>query len=347
MPTHSEPIEKSKALSPAFVSVCFVFMLLGSLGVSWMHFQSYTPQDIPYVVTPMSPQAIKNFGGHPGIVNVGLIIENFHTFQMIENKFTFSGTLWFRFDPNLVSLETIDKIIIKNGKFIEKSPPHIRLVGELLFVRYAIQAEFQCHLDFKAFPDDDHALYIIFTHPGVSPNSLMFQSARPNLAVLDSMERQGWRELDKIVEAGYSSNNVQSAIIDIEFTNPVVAFIIFYRHNTMRNLLNILLPLLVMMGLVLLSFAVDREKFGKQRLEAPIQAIAASIAFRFVIDSMSPKVGYTMASDKFFFMFLFFYLIMFVVALNTHRLNVPLERAVVIAMSLAVVVGTTLIWTTG
>lgn len=346
MPQNTEPIEEPKSLSPAFASICFILMLAGSLGVSWMSFQSYTSKDIPYVVTPVSPQVIKNFGGHPGMANVGLIIENFHNFQMIENKFTFSGTLWFRFDPNLVSLETIDQVTIKNGKFIEKSPPNIRLIGELLFVRYAIQAEFQCHLDFKGFPDDDHAIYIVFTHQGVSPNSLIFQSARPNLVVLDSMERQGWIELDKTVEAGYSSNNVQSAIIDIEFANPVVAFIIYYRHNTMRNLLNILLPLLVMMGLVLLSFSIDREKFWKQRFEAPIQAIAASIAFRFVIDSMSPKVGYTMASDRFFFMFLFFYLIMFVVALNAQRLNIMMERIIVVTMSSAVVLGTILIWAT-
>jgi hypothetical protein len=337
----------NKALSSVFISVCFAIMIAGTLGVTWMHFQSYTSLETPYVVSPLSPEVIKSFGGHPGIVHVGLIIEKFHTFQIMENKFIFDGVLWFRFDPKLVSLETINNIRVKNGKFLDKSPPHVRLFNEDLFVRYAVQIEFQCDLHFGDFPDDDHKIYIILTHSGVSPNSLVFESTRPDLLILDDLEHQGWKEFNRDVAAGYSSSRIQSSVTDVEFSNPVVVFAIDYRHNTMRNFLNIIIPLLVMLGIILFSFAVDREKLWKYRLTACMQAIAASVAFRFVIDSMSPKVGYAMASDKFFFMFLSFYLIMFIVALNTQRTKVIWERLIILAITFAVVGGTIFIWSAG
>lgn len=336
--------EQPKALTPLYVTVCFSAMLGGSLYISWLQFQSYTPMETDYHVIPTSPDIIKSFGGHPGIVHLGLIIDNFREFKILENKFVISGTLWLSFDPTIISLETLSDITIVNGKFLEKSEPNVRLVGDQLFVRYAIQVEFQCNLNFRDYPDDDHRLYIIFTHPGVSPNSLVFDSGMPDLVVHEDMDKYGWSAFDKGVAPGFIVNHVQSEALSVEFAHPVVMFSIDYRHNSMRDFLGIVLPLLVMMGIILFSFALDREKQGTERIKITIQTIAAAIAFRFVIDLMAPKVGYLMSSDKFFFFFLFLFLLMFVICLNTQRLNLWLERLIVAGISIIVVIGIALIW---
>jgi hypothetical protein len=345
---HHTSTEEPKCLSPLFVATCFIMMIIGTIGISWMHFQAFTPmEETSHRVNPLSPALIKQFGGHPGIAHIGLIIENFREFNMMGNKFIFNGILWCRFDPTLVSLDTINNITISNGRFLEKSPPHTRLIGDLLFVRYEIQVEFQCNLNFDDFPLDDHKIYMIFSHPGVSPNSLIFESTRPDLVLLENLDKQGWLAFDHTTEVGYLSNTIQSSVIDLEFSHPTVIFSIDYRHNSMHDFLNIILPLLVMLGLVFFSYAIDREKYWKERLKAATEPIVGSIAFRFVIAMMSPKVGYTMASDKFFFMFLFMYLIMFLIALNTSKLTIMLERIIVISMTCAIILGTTLIWFTG
>src|SRR5437762_2096256 len=102
--THqTQQSQNPNALKPFFILVWFTIMVAGSLLASWFHFQSFTPHDITHSLTPLSPEIIQSFGGHPGIVHIGLIIEKFREFKIIENKFVFNGTLWFNFDPSLTS----------------------------------------------------------------------------------------------------------------------------------------------------------------------------------------------------------------------------------------------------
>ena len=63
-------------------------------------------------------------GTNPSRVKVGLYITDFADFDMIANKFTFSGILWFLFDPSTVSLKHFQNSLFKRVRYSMSGTKH-------------------------------------------------------------------------------------------------------------------------------------------------------------------------------------------------------------------------------
>lgn len=199
-------------------------------------------------------------------------------------------------------------------------------------------------MNFRDFPDDDHRLYLIFIHQAVSPGSLIFDSARPDFIVLDDKSSEGWTEFDRSVQVGYFETQLRASMVDISMKHPTAVFGIDYRRSSMRDWLSIILPLLTMLGITFCAFAMDREKFWKTRIEISLQSILGAVAFRFVMETMSPKVGYLMVSDKLFFLFLTVFTFLFLVSLVSPRLNTHYEKTILIFVQSIVATSCYIFW---
>jgi len=335
---------RSDSVSPRFVMLWFIFIVTSVIVMSIFRFQSFTTLDSSYGLKTLSTTFTRSLGGSSGSIQTGLIINRFHEFNVINNKFTFEGILWFKFDPSVISMETIDGIAFENGSIIERSAPYAQIIGDQIFVRYSIRASFQTRMNYGGFPADDHKLYLVLTHKGVSPAIFIFDAARQDFLIADNMDRQGWQEQDHTVQTGYIESRIESAAVNVSITNPAVAFGIDYRRDSMRDLMTILLPMLVMLAISLCSFSMSPRKFWSSRVSLSMQTVVGLVAFRFVMESISPRVGYFMISDYLFLLFLCIYILIFLANLAVQQLEVWQEKVLIILISLTVIATCALLW---
>jgi hypothetical protein len=335
---------RSDVVSAQFVMFWFTLIVTSAMILSFFRFQSFTTLDESYGLKTLSTTFLRGLGGTSGTVQTGLVIDTFHEFNVVNNKFIFEGILWFKFDPSIISMTTIEGISFENGSIIERSSPHSQIIGDDLFVRYNIRASFQSRMNYGGFPADDHKLYLVLVHKGVSPATFIFDAARQDFLIADDMIRQGWKEYDHTVEAGYIESHISSAAIDVSITNPAVAFGIDYRRNSMRDLMTMLLPMLVMLAIGMCSFALNPKTSWNSRISLTIQTVVGLVAFRFVMESISPHVGYFMISDYLFFLFLCLYILIFLANLAVYKLETWHEKLLIALIALTVVISITLLW---
>ena len=107
-------------ISPAYQ---VMLILIGSLILSIFFYKQlgqFRFLDKKPDIYTITPDIYDKFGGFASAVNIGLEIANFETFDMTENKFVFSGIIWFKFMPGVTSLDTLEKFKFDRGKIISK-----------------------------------------------------------------------------------------------------------------------------------------------------------------------------------------------------------------------------------
>lgn len=317
-------------------------MSLAILISSWMHFQVFVPADRPYSVQPISDELLQKFDTAPPVVATGLVITRFLTFNVAANKFVFEGTLWFYFDPAQIDEKIIEAITFENGSFLEKSAPYTQLINAKKFVRYAVRVKLQTQLNYRAFPDDDHALALIMLHKGASVSNMLFTVARPDFIIQDELAREGWSIFDRNTQSGYVESRIHSAQGNFTTLQPAVAFGIDIRRTSMREFITILFPMLIMLIMSLCTFSVSG---APERLNLTLSSIAGIVAFRFVMDSVSPKVPYFMLSDYLFLLFLSAYVFLFFMNLISTRLSLPWLKILIVGSTSFVAGSCILLWT--
>ncbi len=247
-------------------------------------------------------------------VKVGLYIRDFSEFNITKEEFTFSGIIWFVFDPTLVSLETIGKFSFEKGEILEKSAPKVRLVDNNALVYYDIKVKFTSPLRYDLFPFDDHRIYILFTNNFVSAVEVKFESSTYDFVVKPTLRDIGWEQVDRRVQAGYLKDDLDPYDEAKNTYHPRVAFALDYSRVGVRYITLIILPLLLLLFLAIFTFSLDAKKSSGTALSLAAGGVTGIIAYRFVMESMSPSVDYFMISDKIFF--LFFVAIFFIFLVN-------------------------------
>jgi hypothetical protein len=254
------------------------------------------PKPNMYTITP---QVYAEYGGFASIINVGLEIGDFESFDVTNNSFTFNGVVWFKFTPGVISLDTLELFRFARGEILKKSEPDIQLIDEKILVRYLVKVKFTASLTHTYFPLDDHRVYLMLTHQFVSIGEIVFESNVNDFMTKKNVASVGWNQLNQSVEAGYSQAQISLDDPRTTRTYPVVLFAIEYERYGIRHLLTILLPLLLIFYISFFSLSISRSN-----VSLSLAAATAIISYRFVIDRMSPDVAYFMYSDYYFFLFL-------------------------------------------
>jgi hypothetical protein len=171
-------------------------------------------------------------------------------------------------------------------------------------VYYNIKAKFKGNLDYRRFPFDDHILYITIDNDFISPVEAIFESDLSDFRVASTELSKGWYLADKYVYTGYSAFKVSGDNKEHTIYHPRAIFALSYSRTGYRQMLTILLPLLLIYFVAIFSFAMDPEKYYRSIVALSTGAITALLAYRFVIENLSPKLDQFMLVDYFFFMFL-------------------------------------------
>jgi len=263
----------------ASVNLQIILFFIFSIIFTWLLYHTTakfkTHDDIP-AIFPLTPQKIINFGGSPTPVTAGVYIRDIPTFDILNGKFVVDINVWFRFDPRLVSLERIGKFTFDRARIISRSEPYTKIEGCNLLARYDMKVEFTTTLNYKDFPLDDHRINFTITNYHLMPSDVTFKSSRTYLSINPKIKISGWECLDKGIKTGYLEDQLDPHDKKSIIYHPRIIFSLDYTTTFTFN-----------------PYGTN----GRNILSVSIATITAVIAYRFVIERISPRVGYFMISD--------------------------------------------------
>ncbi len=278
---------------------------------SYISIISFRPFERPAPLKSLTPQKIAEWGVMPPRVSIGLDILDFPVIDFVNNQFVFDGIIWFEFDPALLALDTVGKFSFEKGEILQKSEPNTQLVDSKLFARYDIRVRFTSDLEYDMFPFDDHTIFITVVNRTISPVEMVFRSYSSFFKLSSSIAITGWDIKTTAVRTGYSESHLDTYDTSKVISHPKAVFSIGFRRGAIRNSLIILLPMLLIFFLALFSLSFDPEKQMTIIMSLATLGVTSLLAYRFVIENMTPRVGYFVFSDQIFILILAATLIIF------------------------------------
>lgn len=329
-PAQTQVGQETKSISFLFhlititITICITFT---SIRIT---VEQPTPAEELLLIKSISPKMLSDSAVSPVTVRTGLSIFKYREFDMVNNDFIFEGTIWFDFDPSIVSIETVSHFRFEKGDIISISPPRSHLSGDRLQLFYDIIVRFKTELDYKLFPIDDHMLELVMVNTKVTPHNLIFEADGQSFIVAPNTESYGWIEATHEVTTGYSKQIIDTREPSLDIERPAIQFSILYRRSGFKYALILLMPLMVFIIIMLTTFSYDPEKYFSSIMVANGASLSGLIAFRFVIENMSPKVGYFMISDYFFLVFLALAAALFLIGIFSLNISMKTKKNLIL-----------------
>lgn len=270
--------------------IAFSFILILT---SFYHVISrFNSLDPKMAITHYKPQKKSTSIKHPELVETGIHIKNFTDFDFIQNIFEIDAIVWFKFDPNTISLKTIESFSFDMGIIKEKGDPIIRIINKILFVQYPVRVKFKARLNFSMFPLDDHQISLVLKNEKISHNEIRFISKHNYFTTTPFLYTSDWIKVKHHVENGGLSSMLDSSDKNKSSLYPCTVFSIDFTQSGIRKLLVLFMPLFLtfLLGLFSLILKLKGTETSINRLA--ISGLSGLIILRFVIESLSPKVGY-------------------------------------------------------
>jgi hypothetical protein len=232
-------------------------------------------------------------------IECGFYLKNFIEFNHINNKFVIKGTIWFESPQEIKSV--IDKFSVGKGEIIYKSDPVLSEINGKLISEFDLRLEFPANLTYKYFPLEDHVISFAISNAHLAKKGFALKSQDDNFQISPNLYVDGWNIFQKRVFSGYEKINIGRN----EVLNNRVVFSIDFLQTSKRLFMLIIAPLIICMFLAFMAFSVDFARF-EPLMNLVLSSIAAIIGYRFVIETLSPKVSYFIFSDIFFLLILVF-----------------------------------------
>lgn len=293
-----------KIVTPGAQFVGLAFVASSMILMARHAFTSFNSNEPSPKVFSATPKQVKEWGGNTTEVLVGLHVNNFPEFDIVNNKFTVDAIIWFEFDPALVSLETVEKFSFDKGDIIKKTTSDTKVIEGKFFAQFNITVKFTTNLLFEMFPLDDHRIYFTLTNKTVSPSEMVYQAFISGFTLSEDMFVAGWRAVDHNVFTGYSEAHLDESDKKKVVLNPKVVFSIDFKRFGTQRIFLIFMPIFLMFFIGILSFAFDPTKEKRNAMGLALGAVTAMLSYRFVIQGMSPQTGYFLLSDHIFTLFL-------------------------------------------
>ncbi|MGB8467703.1 MAG: hypothetical protein WCE21_01750 [Candidatus Babeliales bacterium] len=329
MPTDTSKHHVSVRFQLFLMLLSMIILIFGAYRSS----QSFDALDLKPEVLSISPADIKRFGGQPSNIKVGFVINDFSRFDIVKGEFELKGIIWFEFDPSVVSLAILEQFSFERAISIERSQPHAKIIdNKTIFVWYSIKVHIIQPLQYSGFPLDDHTLYFILNNNALNTNEVQFVAEPENFLIDIDMSMLGWDMVGKATVDGYIRTSLGSSDEYKVIERPVALFSVDFLHSSMRQSLSILLPLLLIFFLSLGAFSIDYVEYPESVLSLPIGGVTALLAYQFVIQSISPNVGYFMLSDIIFFVILAAIFCTFFFSIFVSEISVFFKKIFIVSM---------------
>ncbi|MCK4265151.1 hypothetical protein KAW80_02210 [Candidatus Babeliales bacterium] len=274
-----------------------LFIILSLFYINTGDFNSTDPRPS---LKPIFPKVLSQESEARISVESGLFVRSFPEFNVALNRFVVDLVLWFKFDPTAISLETIEKFSFEKGEILYKSPPNTKLIKGEVLATYEVRIKFSSNLDYKFFPFGDHKIYLVLTNKFVSPGEMGYLAKGSGFSIADNIYAAGWQYNNRKVEYGYSVSELDIQDKEKNILYPRVIFSIGFKKSGIRNVFLIVIPLLLMYFTGLFALSLDAEKHARAIMGLALGSMTSLLSYRFVIETLSPKVGYFTAADYLF-----------------------------------------------
>jgi len=261
--------------------------------------QTFTAFEQSPILFPFTPAAIKSWGGDPSIVKIGMNIINFPSFNLTDSEFTVDAIVWFGYDPAHVSTETLGKFSFERGEVVKRSSPDSKKVGNKLLTQYEVRVKFSSPLDVTLFPIDQHRIFLSLVNTYVFPSDIILESDKKIFVISQGLQLDEWYVVDRNVNYGYNETFLEESE-ENAIRYPKVIFSVDFSRLGARKLLLIFLPLFFIFFISLISLSFDPKTHKSDIVSLSFGSISSLIGYRFVIQGLSPNVGYFMLSDHIF-----------------------------------------------
>lgn len=237
-------------------------------------------------------------------IRSGFYLKNFLEFDVIANKFILDGVVWFEGVDGIEKY--LDKFSVGKGSLLYKSDAIIETINNKKIYRYEVKIEFPANLTYKYFPLSDHVISFVISNPYLAEKGYNLEAQEDDFQVSPTLYVDGWVLSAKKVDSGVEL----VPVFGVKGKNSRLVFSLDFSQTSRRVFILILFPLIVGLFLSLFAFSIDFSRFSSI-LSLSTAAITSIIGYRFVIESMSPKVSYFMFSDIIFLLILIFTCIAF------------------------------------
>ena len=317
-----------------FSSLLLIFIMIFITQVNELKVTDPIPENV-FIIPQMVSKTLSTFF----IIKTGFILQSVPVVELEERKFEVAGLLWFEYDPDRLSLDIIDKFSFSGGEILFKSPPDIKLSNGLLLVKYLVKVRFSSELDYAMFPFDDHRIYFTLTNLSLFPSETIYQISESDFVVSPQiMIPGGWDYKNKSVV--YGETPVLQNKMGFKEKHPQVTFMLELQKNGLGVVLTIIIPLLIMFYISLISIiqtylsSLRKDESLHWTYSTAIGNMAAILAYRFVIQSLAPKVSYLTISDYLYIYVLIVSLISFIFPLLAFYFDSKYLKVVVMGLTL-------------
>ena len=233
-------------LTPWFNLICMIVTLI-ILGLILYHPITYfDSKDIAPGLATLTPQQLKELSLTQTSVEVGLYIWDIQEFNLPKSSLTMDLTVWFIFDPRIISLERIGNFTFEKADIQKKADPNTRLLkNNKLFASYDLHIHFTLPFNFQDFPFDDHTISLDLTNRFISAHEAIFVSSRSNLSISPEVHINEWNYVDKEVHTGFSEDVLNKNDTETLIYEPHVIFALDYNRAGIRYVISIILPILM------------------------------------------------------------------------------------------------------
>lgn len=317
-----------------------IITILCSLTFMYIAFLRFSSTDFFPKLTYLTPQELFEQGG-PGLpATIGLHINGFHEFDIVKGSFDVDLTIWFRFNPQQITIEQIENFSFENAEVKSKIKTMTKIEGSDIVVYYDMRVLFYIPLSYKTFPVDDHRIFLVVDNNFFTASQILLTSSYRDVTTNPEIYVAGWNLRDQGVLSGFIgkfSSDEEHALY-----HPRIIFYFDFERSGFRHSVMILLPLLLIFFTTLFSFSFELDSNVDSFAVKPFNLISvttaglmALVGYRFVIERFSPVVGYFTISD---YIFLFFLLaISFVLGINMLGTRISGVQKTIITILLHVI----------
>lgn len=276
-------------------------------------------------------------------ISLGLYIRDFVGFDLIKNEITFDGIISASFNAHDSSLADVGKFSFEKGEIIRQSDPYTTVVNNITYAFWDIRVRLTADFNYRGYPIDNHRVYIVVTNYALAPFVSEFIVEPNNFELAPHIELAAWDIINKDSITGYMCEPLRFGPEKTAVCFPRAVFTLDCKRHDLNHLLSILLPLLLIFFVTLVSFSFNVQEFFEAHLVIAIGAITALLAYRFVIQAMSPDVGYFMLSDYLFLLFLLAVFAAFFINTTIQGMSLGIKKILVIALHALVIMGSGII----
>lgn len=305
------------------ILIALISMLLIVLcfALRMTHFVS-TDSKIPLL--PYIPHRDKSTNAGIAWIEAVLFIRDFLVFDAIKNIFIADIIIQMKYDPTLVSFEVVDKFQFEKGEFIKKTAPlHIQKQNNFLTLYYDTRVSFASDLDYKCFPFDDHQITFTLSNVGgATANEVMFDIKNSSVFFDKAIYTSSWHYIGHTAYKGFSQDPTGLvSVSDSEvITFPQIQILMDFK-GSWRKILVIFIPLFLLAYVGAFALVLNVDTIG-----ISLGSISGILAHRFIVESISPSVGYFTISDRFYLILLISVFIFFLITVWSTILNLPLVK---------------------